>query len=97
MFKSIRKNLIFNFVVMAAIILIINTTFSTYQMITGLQNQMKYDGSNLANIIRINIENAGIDNISKVQAIVDETYEHSEGNLFYIGVTLPDKTLQHIM
>jgi len=93
MFKSIRKNLIFNFVVMAAIILIINTTFSTYQMITGLQNQMKYDGSNLANIIRINIENAGIDNISKVQAIVDETYDHSEGNLFYIGVTLPDKTL----
>jgi len=93
MFKSIRKNLIFNFVVMSAIILITNTTFSTYQMIAGLQNQMKYDGGNLANIIKISIENAGIDNISKVQAIVDETYDHSEGNLFYIGVTLPDKTL----
>jgi Methyl-accepting chemotaxis protein len=80
-------------VVIAAIILIINTAFSTYQIITGLQNQMKYDGSNLVNIIRINIENAGTDNISKIQSIVDETYEHSEGNLFYIGVVVPDKTL----
>lgn len=93
MFKSIRKNLIFNFVVMAAIILIINTIFSTYQMVTGLQNQMKYDGSNLANIIKINMENAGIGDINKIQAIVDETYDHSEGNLFYIGVVSPDRTL----
>lgn len=93
MFKSIRKKIIFNFVVMAAIILIIDTTFSTYQMITGLQNQMKYDGSNLANIIKINIESAGTDNISKIQSIVDETYDHSEGNLFYIGVVSPDRTL----
>lgn len=93
MFKSIRKNLIFNFVVMATIILIINTTFSSYQIITGLQNQMKYDGSNLANIIKTSIENAGIDNIGKIQSIVDETYDQSEGNLFYIGVTLPNRTL----
>jgi len=55
-------------------------------MITGLQNQMKYDGSNLVNIIRINIENVGTDNINKIQDIVDEIYDHSEGNLFYIGV-----------
>jgi len=47
---------------------------------------MKYDGSNLVNIIRINIENVGTDNINKIQDIVDEIYDHSEGNLFYIGV-----------
>ncbi|MBX4263756.1 methyl-accepting chemotaxis protein [Clostridium estertheticum] len=93
MFKSIRKNLIFNFVVMATIILIINTTFLTYQIVTGLQNQMKYDGSNLANIIKTSIENAGIDNIGKIQSIVDETYDQSEGNLLYIGVASPDRTL----
>jgi methyl-accepting chemotaxis protein len=93
MFKSIRKSLIFNFIVVAAIILIMSTAFSTYQIVTGLQNQMKYDGKNLANIIRVDIENTGIDNMSKIQYIVDETYEHSEGNLFYIGVTTPDRTL----
>jgi len=93
MFKSIRKNLIFNFVVMAIVILILNTTFLAYQMIAGLQNQMKYDGGNLANIIKISIENAGTDNISKIQSIVDNTYDHSDGNLFYIGVLSPGRTL----
>ena len=93
MFKSIRKKLILNFVVMATISLIINTIFLTYQMAIGLQNQMKYDGSNLANIIKASIEEVGTDNISRIQYIVDTTYDNSDGNLFYIGVFSPDKTL----
>ncbi|OOM74354.1 hypothetical protein CLPUN_40590 [Clostridium puniceum] len=47
----------------AATILIINTIFSTYQIILGVQNQMKYDGGNIAAIIRTSVEN--IDNVSK--------------------------------
>jgi methyl-accepting chemotaxis protein len=50
MFTSIRKRLTFNFVLMAAIIIIVCTTFFTYQMINGIESQMKADGITLANI-----------------------------------------------
>jgi methyl-accepting chemotaxis protein len=93
MFNSIRKRLIFNFALMALVIILVSTSFTTYQMITGIQNQMKYDGITLANNIKTDIENIGIDNIDKIQSLISEAHEHSEGNLYYIGVVSQDKVL----
>ncbi|GCD10156.1 HAMP domain-containing protein [Clostridium tagluense] len=93
MFNSIRKRLTFNFALMAAVIILVSTSFSTYQMITGIQNQMKYDGITLSNNIKTDIENIGIGNVDKIQSLVSEAYKHSEGNLYYIGVVSPDKIL----
>ncbi|MCB2290157.1 methyl-accepting chemotaxis protein [Clostridium sp. CS001] len=93
MFNSIRKRLILNFALMAVVIILVSTSFATYQMITGIQNQMKYDGITLANNIKTDIENIGISNIDKIQSLVSEAYQHSEGNLYYIGVVSLDKIL----
>ena len=93
MFSSIRKRLIFNFVLIAAIIILICTSFLTYQMINGIQNQMKADGITLANNIRANIEKTGIKNIDKIQDIVDGIYDYSDGQLCYIDVVSKDRTL----
>jgi methyl-accepting chemotaxis protein len=93
MFNSIRKRLIFNFTLMALVIILVSTSFTTYQMITGIQNQMKYDGITLANNIKTDIENIGIANIDKIQSLISEAHEHSEGNLYYIGVVSQDKVL----
>ncbi|EHI97363.1 methyl-accepting chemotaxis sensory transducer [Clostridium sp. DL-VIII] len=93
MFNSIRKRLVFNFVLIAAIIILICTSFFTYQMINGIQNQMKADGITLVNNIRANIEKVGIKNIDKIQDIIDATYEYADGGLWYIGITGKDKTL----
>lgn len=93
MFNSIRKRLIFNFVLIAAIIILSCTSFFTYQMIKGIENQMKADGITLANNIRANIEKAGIKNIDKIQDIIDGIYEHAHGELWYVGVVSKDKTL----
>ena len=93
MFTSIRKRLTLNFVLIATIVIVICTSFFTYKMINGIQNQMKADGITLANNIRANIENAGIKNIDKMQNIIDTTYKYSDGQLWYIGVISKDKTL----
>ncbi|OOM79683.1 methyl-accepting chemotaxis protein [Clostridium sp. BL-8] len=93
MFNSIRKRLVFNFVLIAAIIILICTSFFTYQMINGIQNQMKADGITLVNNVRANIEKVGIKNIDKIQDIIDATYEYADGGLWYIGITGKDKTL----
>ncbi len=93
MFNSIRKRLVFNFVLIAAIITLICTSFFTYQMINGIQNQMKADGITLVNNVRASIEKAGIKNIDKIQDIIDATYEYADGGLWYIGITGKDKTL----
>lgn len=93
MFNSIRKRLVFNFVLIAAIIILICTSFFTYQMINGIQNQMKADGITLVNNVRASIEKAGIKNIDKIQDIIDATYEYADGGLWYIGITGKDKTL----
>lgn len=93
MFKSIRKRLIFNFVVLSAFIIILTTAFSTYQIIKGLENQMKYDGITLANTIKNDIQNIESGNLELIQGMIDETYKDAEGNLYYIGVISPDKTL----
>ncbi|WP_243145842.1 hypothetical protein [Clostridium chromiireducens] len=93
MFNSIRKRLIFNFVLIAAIIILICISFFSYQMISGIQNQMKADGVTLVNNIRANIENVGIKNTDKIQDIIDQTYKYADGELCYIGVISRDKTL----
>ncbi|EKQ51828.1 MULTISPECIES: HAMP domain-containing methyl-accepting chemotaxis protein [unclassified Clostridium] len=93
MFNSIRKRLIFNFVLIAAIIILICISFFSYQMVSGIQNQMKADGMTLVNNIRVNIENAGVRNTDKIQGIIDQTYKYSDGELCYIGVISRDKTL----
>jgi methyl-accepting chemotaxis protein len=93
MFTSIRKRLTFNFVLIAAIVILICTLFFTYQMVNGIQNQMKADGITLANNVRANIENAGIKNIDRIQDIIDATYKYANGELWYIGVISRDKTL----
>jgi methyl-accepting chemotaxis protein len=93
MFNSIRKRLIFNFVLISAIITIICTSFFTYKMINGIQNQMKYDGITLANNIRASIDNAGIKDIDAIQSIIDSTYKYADGQLCYIGIISTDKTL----
>ncbi|HIG0358548.1 TPA: methyl-accepting chemotaxis protein [Clostridium sporogenes] len=93
MFSSIRKRLIFNFVLIATIIILTCTSFLTYQMINGIQNQMKADGITLANNIRVNIEKTGIKNIDKIQDIVDGIYDHAYGELCYVDVVSKDKTL----
>ncbi len=93
MFNSIRKKLIFNFVLMAGIIILICNSFSIYQIVLGIQNQMKYDGITLANNISVSIQNAGINNIEERQAIIDQTYQDAKGNLYYIGVVSKDRVL----
>lgn len=93
MFTSIKKRLTINFVLTAAIVILICTSFFTYQMINGIQNQMKYDGITLANNVRANIENAGIKDVDKMQDIIDATYKYANGELWYIGVISRDKTL----
>ncbi|APC41377.1 methyl-accepting chemotaxis protein [Clostridium estertheticum] len=93
MFSSIRKRLIFNFVLIAAIIILTCTSFLTHQMINGIQNQMKADGITLANNIRASIEKTGIKNIDKIQDILDGIYDYSDGQLCYIDVVSKDKTL----
>lgn len=93
MFNSIRKRLVFNFVLISAIIILICTSFFTYQMINGIQNQMKADGITLVNNVRANIEKAGIKNTDKIQDIINATYEYADGGLWYIGITAKDKTL----
>lgn len=93
MFNSIRKRLIFNFVLIAAIIILSCTSFFTYQMINGIESQMESDGITLSNNIRANIEKAGIKNIDKIQDIIDGIYEQADGKLWYIGVVSKDKTL----
>lgn len=67
MFNSIRKRLIFNFVLIAAIITLICITFFSYQMVNGIQNQMKADGIILVNNIKANIESVGVTNTDKIQ------------------------------
>ncbi|NRT74927.1 methyl-accepting chemotaxis protein [Clostridium beijerinckii] len=93
MFNSIRKRLIFNFVLIAAIITLICITFFSYQMVNGIQNQMKADGIILVNNIKANIESIGVTNTDKIQGIIDQTYKYSDGELCYIGVISSDKTL----
>ncbi|MFT8350244.1 methyl-accepting chemotaxis protein [Clostridium saccharoperbutylacetonicum] len=93
MLNSIRKRLIFSFVLMAAIIIFICTSFFTYEMISGIENQMKADGITLANNIGANIEKAGIKNIDKIQDIIDGIYERADGRLWYVGVVSRDKIL----
>lgn len=93
MFNSIRKRLIFNFVLIATIIILICTSFLTYQMINGIQNQMKADGITLANNIRANIEKTGIKNIDKIQDIIDSIYNHAYGKLRYVNLISKDKIL----
>ncbi len=93
MFNSIRKRLIFNFVLIAAITILICTSFFTYQMINEIQNQMKSDGIILANDIKANIEKAGIENTDEIQAIIDGIYEHTGGGLCYIDLLSRDETL----
>jgi len=93
MFTSIRKRLTFNIVLISAIVIFICTVFFTYQMVNGIQNQMKADGITLANNVRANIENVGIKNVDKIQDIVDTTYKYANGELWYIGVISRDKTL----
>ncbi|AVK49362.1 chemotaxis protein [Clostridium sp. MF28] len=93
MLNSIRKRLIFNFILTATIIILICTSFFTYQMINGIQNQMEADGIILANNIKVNIEKAGIKNIDKIQEIIDVIYDNSEGGLWYIGLLSRDKIL----
>lgn len=93
MFSSIRKKIIFNFVLIAAIIILICTSLLTYQMINGIQNQMKADGVTLANNIRANIEKTGTKNIDKIQDIVDGIYDYSDRGLCYVDVVSKDKTL----
>src|SRR5471030_2525555 len=93
MFNSIRKKLIFNFVLMAAVIILICNSFAAYQMIAGIENQMKYDGITLANNIKMNIENAGINNTEEKQAIIDKTYKDAGGELFYIGLVSKERVL----
>lgn len=93
MFNSIRKKLIFNFVLMAAVIILISNSFATYQMILGIQNQMKYDGITLANNIKTSIEDAGIDNVEERQEIIDQTYKDAGGDLYYIGVVSKERVL----
>lgn len=93
MLNSIRKRLIFSFVLMSAIIIFICTSFFTYEMISGIENQMKADGITLANNIGANIEKAGIKNIDKIQDIIDGIYERADGQLWYVGVVSRDKIL----
>ena len=93
MFNSIRKRLIFNFVLMAGIIIFICTSFFTYEMISGIQNQMKVDGITLAKNIEANIEKVGIKNIDKIQDIIDGTYDRADGQLWYVGIVSKDKIL----
>jgi methyl-accepting chemotaxis protein len=78
---------------MAAIIILICTSFFIYEMINGIQNQMKADGITLANNVRANIENSGIKEVAKIQDIIDATYKYADGELLYIGVVTKDKTL----
>lgn len=93
MFNSIRKRLIFNFVLIAAIIILICTSFFTYEMIDGIQNQMKVDGIILANNIRANIEKEGIKNTDKIQDVIDGIYENADGELCYVGIVSQDKSI----
>ncbi len=93
MFNSIRKRLIFNFVLIAAIIILICTSFFTYEMIEGIQNQMKVDGIILANNIRANIEKEGIKNTDKIQDVIDGIYENADGELCYVGIVSQDKSI----
>lgn len=93
MFTSIKKRLTFNFVLTAAIVILICTSFFTYQMINGIQNQMKDDGITLANNVRANIESSGIEDVDKIQDIIDATYKYASGELWYISVISRDKTL----
>lgn len=93
MLNSIRKRLIFNFVLIAGIIIFICTSFFTYEMINGIQNQMRADGITLAKNIEANIEKTGIKNIDKIQDIIDGIYERAEGQLWYVGIVSKDKIL----
>lgn len=93
MLNSIRKRLIFSFVLMSAIIIFICTSFFTYEMISGIENQMKADGITLANNIGANIEKEGIKNVDKIQDIIDGIYERADGQLWYVGVVSRDKIL----
>jgi methyl-accepting chemotaxis protein len=93
MFNSIRKRLIFNFVLIAAIIILFCTAFFSYEMINGIQNQMKTDGITLAKNIRANIEKEGIENTDKIQDIAEDIYGHADGELLYVSVVSKDKTM----
>jgi methyl-accepting chemotaxis protein len=92
-FNSIRKRLIFNFVLIAAIIILFCTAFFSYEMINGIQNQMKTDGITLAKNIRANIEKEGIENTDKIQDIAEDIYGHADGELLYVSVVSKDKTM----
>lgn len=93
MFSSIRKRLIFNFVIIAAVIIIACTSFFTYEMLRGIEGQMKADGITLVNNIKANIEGADVNDINRMQQIIDETYKYADGQLYYAGAITKDKTI----
>lgn len=72
-FNSIRKRLIFNFTLIAAIILVICTIFFTFEMRKGIENQMKADGITLVNNIKANIESLDNIDIKSMQEVIDAT------------------------
>lgn len=92
-FNSIRKRLIFNFTLIAAIILVICTIFFTFEMRKGIENQMKADGITLVNNIKANIESLDNIDIKGMQEVIDASDKQASGELYYIGVISKDRKI----